>query len=173
MSQPSQRVSFHIEGMDCAEEVTVLRRVIGPLVGGESNLSFEVLNGKMSLLVDSVSVSTNEIVEAVSGTGMRARPWQAYSVGQGSRQESFWDRRGRSLMCASSGVLLLAAFGIQAVHEGGILFALQAETAPLTAIAHYLAATILGIWFVLPKGLYAASVMPQENSAALDSAAVL
>lgn len=38
---------FRIHGMDCAEEVTVLKREIGPLVGGESNLAFDILNGKM------------------------------------------------------------------------------------------------------------------------------
>ena len=75
MSDPSQRVSFHIEGLDCAEEVAVLRRVIGPLVGGEGNLSFEVLNAKMSLLDGSVRVSEKEIVEA--GQSRRNTFWQS------------------------------------------------------------------------------------------------
>lgn len=30
-------MQFRIEGMDCAEEVTILRREIGPLVGGEDD----------------------------------------------------------------------------------------------------------------------------------------
>ena len=29
-------LEFKIQGMDCAEEVEVLRREVGPLVGGES-----------------------------------------------------------------------------------------------------------------------------------------
>ena len=36
MSDPSQTVAFHIDGMDCAQEVAVLKRVVGPLVGGEA-----------------------------------------------------------------------------------------------------------------------------------------
>ena len=34
--------------MDCAEEVAVLRREVGPLVGGEGHLDFDILNGKMT-----------------------------------------------------------------------------------------------------------------------------
>ena len=31
----SSRYSFRVQGLDCAEEVAVLRREVGPLVGGE------------------------------------------------------------------------------------------------------------------------------------------
>lgn len=30
---------FKISGMDCAEEVAILKRAVGPLVGGEDNLT--------------------------------------------------------------------------------------------------------------------------------------
>lgn len=33
---------FRIRGMDCAEEVAVLKDVVGPLVGGPGRLSFSV-----------------------------------------------------------------------------------------------------------------------------------
>lgn len=35
--------------MGCAEEVTILRREISPLVGGEEKLSFDILNGRTSI----------------------------------------------------------------------------------------------------------------------------
>ena len=47
MSTPNR--SFKIHGMDCAEEIAVLKREVGPLVGGEANLAFDLLNGKMIL----------------------------------------------------------------------------------------------------------------------------
>jgi hypothetical protein len=31
--------AFRIRGMDCAEEVAILKREVGPLVGGEERLS--------------------------------------------------------------------------------------------------------------------------------------
>lgn len=48
MSTPKR--AFKIHGMDCAEETAVLKREVGPLVGGEANLAFDLLNGKMVLL---------------------------------------------------------------------------------------------------------------------------
>ena len=42
--------SFGVQGLDCAEEVAVLRRAVGPLVGGADNLAFDVLNGRMTVL---------------------------------------------------------------------------------------------------------------------------
>ena len=38
---------FKIRGMDCAEEVTLLKREVGPVVGGEERLAFDILNGRM------------------------------------------------------------------------------------------------------------------------------
>lgn len=39
-------MQFRIHGMDCAEEVAVLKREVGPLVGGEERLAFDLLNGR-------------------------------------------------------------------------------------------------------------------------------
>ena len=46
MTQPSSPI-FRITGLDCAEEVAVLKREVGPVVGGEERLAFDVLNGRM------------------------------------------------------------------------------------------------------------------------------
>ena len=43
---------FKIHGMDCAEEVGILKRELRDLVDNESNLSFDILNGRMSLRND-------------------------------------------------------------------------------------------------------------------------
>src|SRR5581483_1989668 len=40
-------LQFKIHGMDCAEEVAVLKQAVGPVVGGESRLAFDILNGRM------------------------------------------------------------------------------------------------------------------------------
>ena len=41
MSQP--RRAFKIHGMDCAEEVATLKCEVGPVVGGENHLAFDLL----------------------------------------------------------------------------------------------------------------------------------
>lgn len=70
------RCTFKVEGLDCAEEVAVLRRELGPLVGGADNLAFDVLNGRMTVLADAPPVSAKEIRRAVRRTGMTAVEWR-------------------------------------------------------------------------------------------------
>jgi Cd2+/Zn2+-exporting ATPase len=162
MSNRPQNASFHIEGMDCAEEVAVLKRAVGPVVGGEENLSFEVLHGKMTVLAAGGGTTEEEIVDAVLKTGMKARPWRSPDVP--SHEERFWERHGRSLLCTLSGMFLVAAFAVQAVQEGGVLPALRAETVPFSAILLYFAATVAGAWFITPKAIYAARALrPDMN----------
>ena len=40
---------YKIRGMDCAEEVAILKREVGPLVGGEDRLSFDILKARMTV----------------------------------------------------------------------------------------------------------------------------
>ena len=42
-------MTFKIRGLDCAEEVAVLQRAVGPVVGGEAHLAFDILNGTMTV----------------------------------------------------------------------------------------------------------------------------
>ncbi len=164
MNTHSRRLSFHVDGLDCAEEVAILKRAVGPLVGGEGNLSFEVLSGKMTVR-DSVSeVSIDEISEAVARTGMTARPWQPAPSDGIQTTSSRWTRHGRAILCGLSGTLLLTAFATHAGLAGSLLAALASEKAPLLTIGLYLAASIAGAWFILPKALYSArSLRPDMN----------
>ncbi|MDP8205461.1 MAG: heavy-metal-associated domain-containing protein [Candidatus Electryonea clarkiae] len=73
-----QHVSFKIKGMDCAEEVAVLKRTLGPVTGGEQNLNFDVLQGKMTIIQSDNPLEILKIQAAVSKTGMRAIPWDNY-----------------------------------------------------------------------------------------------
>ena len=62
------QLQFKIVGMDCAEEASVLKREVGPLVGGENNLSFDILNAKMT--VSAKDADPKSIAAAVARTGM-------------------------------------------------------------------------------------------------------
>jgi len=52
---------FHIQGLDCPEEVAILKRQLSPLVGGEDRLSFDILNAKMSVLVSDAAVTSRAV----------------------------------------------------------------------------------------------------------------
>ena len=46
----SSVMQFRVHGMDCAEEVSTLKRELGPLVGGAEHLDFDVLRGRLTVL---------------------------------------------------------------------------------------------------------------------------
>lgn len=72
--QPS-RLSFRVYGMDCAEETTALRRELGPFVGGEERLAFDLLRGKLVVEIGAEGPSLAQILAGVERVGLRAEPW--------------------------------------------------------------------------------------------------
>lgn len=74
-SPNAERQTFRIFGMDCAEEVALLRREVGQLVGGEDRLAFDILAGKMIVADPAATVTADQIVEAVRRAGLSAEPW--------------------------------------------------------------------------------------------------
>src|SRR5690606_31307287 len=61
------RLRFKIAGMDCADEVTILKRAVGPVVGGEDKLAFDILNAKMTVLAWD-DLQPEDVVAAVGRT---------------------------------------------------------------------------------------------------------
>ena len=101
-------MEFRIQGLDCAEEVAVLKREVGPLVGGEERLSFDILNGKMTVTPSDSPLSAEQVQRAVARTGMRADIWKEKQ--EDAVELTFWQRRGRTILTAASGILLVLGF---------------------------------------------------------------
>lgn len=145
---------FKIQGMDCAEEIAVLKRQLGPLVGGEDGLAFNLLEGTMILTRQANPVSADAIRRAVAQTGMRAELW---SEQQAPGRDSIWERHGRSLLTTASGLFTLAGFLTHAALAGGLTAALGSEGAglvhdvPLAAKSLYALGVLAGAWYILPK----------------------
>ncbi len=151
-----QKISFKILGMDCVEEVSILKREIGPLVGSHENLAFDVINGKMTVLLqdDAISEKVEEvIVKTVAGTGMKAIPWYKTSRPGG---DGTWQRYGRLIMSAASGFFITTAFLTRFFSEGSLIKAFTSHTFSLYTIILYLAAILCGGWFIAPKAVFAA-----------------
>jgi Cd2+/Zn2+-exporting ATPase len=87
MNPTEPKLSFKIHGMDCAEEVMLLRRELGTVVGGEDRLSFDILGGKMTVAPSPEDISPETIVNAVARTGLRAELWR--DEPGGPREEGF------------------------------------------------------------------------------------
>ena len=111
--------------MDCAEEVTILKRAVGPIVGGEDKLAFDILNAKMTVQA-SADLQSEEVVAAVGRTGMRAERWSRASAKDGG----LWSRHGRMLTTVVSGVFLALGFLWSAYTGAGILGAIRHDLPP-------------------------------------------
>lgn len=145
------KTSFRVRGLDCAEEVAILRRAVGPVVGGEEHLRFDVLRGRMTVVETPRGVGEEDIRQAVRDTGMDAVPWSE----EPREPESSWRRRGRSVLCLVSGLTLVAGAVTHALAAGGALEAFRTE-APPAAIWIYLVSIVTGAWYVVPKAWFAA-----------------
>ncbi len=146
----NQPQAYRVRGLDCAEEVAVLKRELGPVIGGEANLAFDVLNAKMTVAAG-VPLSQAEVQAAVARTGMTAEPWRDEETALAD--EGFWERNRRTVLTAASGGLLLAGAGIHAALAGARAAFIEEGVARPSAvvIAFYLLSILAGVWTVLPK----------------------
>jgi Cd2+/Zn2+-exporting ATPase len=138
--------------MDCAEEVTALKRELAPLVGGEDHLGFDLLRAKL-VVTDAEDLSGEAIVEAVRRTGLRAEPWHD----DVPAPETVWARHGRTIVAALSGLFLLAGVASHMAIAGSPAAPFMGEGAatrhavPLLARLLYLLGVLAGFWLVLPR----------------------
>jgi Cd2+/Zn2+-exporting ATPase len=147
--------SYRVHGLDCAEEVAVLKREVGPVVGGEDKLGFDILNGRMTVAAEATA-PPGEVQAAVARTGMRAEPWD--EAKPAATDAGYWERNRRTVLTAASGGLLLAGL---AAHTAlaGFRAALLEEAGgwpPAVAVALYALSVAAGMWTVLPKAWVAA-----------------
>ena len=146
--------------MCCAEETTQLKRELGPLVGGELNLAFDLLSNKMTVVASGDLPSEAQIREAVARTGMEAIPWsEACATGICAVEEGLWERHGRLITTIASGILMACGFLLEVHHHGGFLQALLGREedgagTPTAAITLYLASVVAGAWYVAPRALF-------------------
>lgn len=160
MNPAEPPLRFKIHGMDCAEEVAVLKREVGPVVGGQDRLVFDILNGKMTVQPSASGMTPEQIVQAVARTGMRAEPWR--DAMRARAEGEFWERQGRTITTVSSGLLVLIGFVVHVVLAGGLGAAIGSEGlgvvhhVPLAARIPYLLAVLTALWHIVPKAWRAA-----------------
>lgn len=149
---PSVGRNFQVSGLDCAEEVAILNKVVGPKVGGAEHLAFDVINGRMTILDSATRVTDDEVAQLVASTGMSAKRWDA---GTASEDQAAHLARQR-LFTALSGGFWAAGFLWHIVETGmgGALglFAGHGEAPmPLAEAGLFAVAILFGVWLVAPK----------------------
>jgi len=129
-----KKVAFKVVGLDCAEEISVLRKALGKRPG-ISDLEFDVLNAKMLITFDPDKVSHDQMIAWVKESGMKALLW---AEREKLEKKGFWARHGRLMTTIISGcfLLLAAVFHLQEMKVAERL---------------YFMAIVFGAYFVLPK----------------------
>jgi Cd2+/Zn2+-exporting ATPase len=158
MARETRATVFKISGMDCADEVAVLKSAVGPIAGGTDRLAFDLLNGRMVVTpMAGAVVSHDAVVAAVAQTGMRADVWR--DTPGPRRQES--GKRSRIVLTAVSGGLTAAGFLVHLLSGDGTGAALGGgelgggNEVPWVARVLYGAAVVTGARFVAPRAWYA------------------
>jgi len=144
--------SFRVNGLDCAEEVAILSKVLGPEIGGAEHLAFDVINGRMTVLDTGKALTDDKLIKLVGSTGMSAKPWDADSVA--ADQAAHLKRQ--KFFTALSGGFWGVGFGYHIIEngiEGAVrIFAGHGQVPmPLIESLLFLAAIVFGAWLVAPK----------------------
>jgi len=144
--------SFRVNGLDCAEEVSILNKVLGPEVGGTEHLAFDVINGRMTVLDTGKTIADDKLIKLVGSTGMSAKRWDADSAA--ADQAAHLKRQ--KFFTAFSGGFWAAGFAYHTV-ENGLVGAVRLfsghGTVPMPIVESllFLAAIVFGAWLVAPK----------------------
>src|SRR3989338_8261992 len=156
---------FKIKGMDCAEEVKLLKRALAKYISNENQLNFNLIDEKLTVDVDEVTEA--ELMTVIAKTGMKAVPWTAHAL-KADKADAFWAHHGRVLMAIVSAVSLLIGYVVHGLDHGFIDALTGLETTalalPLNAMVFYVAAILAGCWFIFPKAWYSLShLRPDMN----------
>ena len=143
------KISYRITGLDCAEEVSLLKSTIGDLPGVK-DLSFDILNAKMTVSFDENLVSSKSIEDKVAEAGMSAHEWKKRRPS--SKAPRFGLKNSRSALTSLSGALTALAFLFHSYNDGFLAAIGDGHAVlPLAVKALYSVGAAAGIWLTLPK----------------------
>ncbi|QHS24846.1 heavy metal translocating P-type ATPase [Piscirickettsia salmonis] len=157
-SADMQGYTLKVYGLDCAEEVSALEKVLIPVVKNKNALRFDLLNGKLTIESVDSSIGESDLVAAIAKAGLKAVAWEQYL--QDSQQKTgFWPRYGRLILAIISGLALILGYVINGMQYG-FLTALAGHESlgwalDKVAISSFIVAIIAGGRYVFPKALIA------------------
>lgn len=164
---PAQKLIFRIEGMCCPTEVEALKDILRPVMnkeGREADLIFDLINAKLMVESRNGDLPTREeIIKAVSKTGMQATLWNEH-VKQAQKKQTFWQKYGHLSSTLASAAGLVSGLVIHAVRDGAsVAFgggvggeeASRPDYPPVATMALYSAAIVAGSAYIVPKAVRA------------------
>ena len=139
------RRRVHVQGMDCPEEVAVVRQALEPMSGVQGIVT-DLSNGIATITVSDVRLTAEQLAAAIRQHGLGAEP-----VGEdGPRPETWWARNGRATLTTVAGALIGIGLGMH-VAKGGWSNALGDSGMPVIARIAYGLAIVLSVGPLLPR----------------------
>ncbi|RMF71984.1 MAG: cadmium-translocating P-type ATPase [Planctomycetota bacterium] len=135
-----QTTSFHIEGMDCPDEIDVLRKALAGQ-SGVGELSFNLMQATMTVVHDPDVIDVDQIAARVRATGMRA----TIAAAGGARAIDAQTARGPLHAAIVSAAAMVVGFGLSYLPAAKVLHV------PWPALLAYLAAIAAAWRYVAPK----------------------
>jgi Cd2+/Zn2+-exporting ATPase len=142
MITSAAKLQYRIEGMDCAEEVALLKRELVPLVGEEA-LGFDLLNAKLTVVTNDAAIGRAEVEEAIARSGLKATLWKSKP---NAIADSYWSRNKRTVLTATSGLAGSIGFLIEWLAGGT-----SSVSVEWIANAFYAIGILAGCGMVFPK----------------------
>ena len=161
----TKNIAYKIYGLDCSEEVAILKKALSGK-DGISDLQFDVLNAKMTVAFEPETISDQQILSSIKSTGMEAVPWQERDE---QKPKSYWQKHGRLIMTVLSAVFLLTGVFTHWYFHRNLLQVLfgglsEEHVMPAISIFFYICAIVSGAWFVFPKAVFAVrNLRPDMN----------
>ncbi|MCK4934739.1 MAG: cation-translocating P-type ATPase, partial [Simkaniaceae bacterium] len=147
--------SFKVVGLDCIEEVTILKKVLLKK-SGILDLEFDLLNARMIVEMDTDLITSSDVIKSVNGSGMQIVLWEKRHIIEGG---SFWQKHGRAVLTVISFCFLVAAvicFYLENRGNNKLFFStIDDLNYPGYINRIYFLAIITGGWFIVPKALFA------------------
>jgi Cd2+/Zn2+-exporting ATPase len=156
-AQPAgaKRTSLHVTGIDCAEEVSLIRRALKPLPG-VSDVRVNILSGK-TIITHDKTVTPELLIDAIAKAGLKA----ARDLEKKEPVEARAQKR-RLISVGMSGLFI--AMGLL-VH--------WLELGPeWPHIALFVGAILTGGWFIFPKAVAAARRLAPDMNLLMSVAVV-
>jgi Zn2+/Cd2+-exporting ATPase len=148
VSEGGAVTSLRISGMDCADEVAVLERVLKP-IAGVRGVRANIIASKIAVNHEP-AVTAQQLIDAIAPTGMTAS-----LAGAESREEATTDaQRNRAISVGASGLLTGIGLVLQWTNVASLA----------VRVAVFVAAIVAGSWFIFPKAVAALRrLMPDMN----------
>lgn len=130
--------TLRVTGMDCADEIEALERVLRP-IAGVRDIRVNLMGGKVTIAHDE-TVTVEQLIRVIAPTGMKAS----------------LDRRSDEAEPADGNLARKIAVGISGVSTGlGLLLQWSHLGGTFLADAAFGVAIVAGWWFILPKAVRA------------------